>query len=237
MKVISIDENWTFRWGYLDSVGGLENDKGVQVNLPHDAMIGTEVSKDCYAACDSGFFNGGICNYTKFLFVPAEWKGQKLGLKFDGVMMNASVDINGCKVAGQNYGYAPFYVDITPYLAYGEENRITVNVNSGCVSNSRWYTGLGLYRGVKLCRSPLIYIADDGIYAYTSQVAGDTAFVKAEVEVVNDTMENRLVEVCTELIPDGEESAAALSKAVIFVVANSREKAYLSINLKNLILT
>ena len=48
MKVISIDENWTFRWGYLDSVGGLENDKGVQVNLPHDAMIGTEVSKDCY---------------------------------------------------------------------------------------------------------------------------------------------------------------------------------------------
>lgn len=233
MKVISIDENWTFRWGYLDSVGGLENDKGVQVNLPHDVMIGTEVSKDCYAACDSGYFNGGICNYTKFLFVPAEWKGQKLGLKFDGVMMNASVDINGCKVAGQNYGYAPFYVDITPYLAYGEENRITVNVNSGCVSNSRWYTGLGLYRGVKLCRSPLIYIADDGIYAYTSQVAGDTAFVKAEVEVVNDTMENRLVEVCTELIPDGEESAAALSKAVIFVAANSREKAYLSINLKN----
>lgn len=233
MKKISLDENWTFRWGYLDSVGSLENDKGLQVNLPHDAMIGTEVSKDCYAACDSGFFNGGICNYTKFLFVPAEWKGQKLGLKFDGVMMNATVDINGCKVAGQNYGYAPFYVDITPYLAYGEENRITVNVNSGSVSNSRWYTGLGLYRGVMLCRSPLLYIADDGIYAYTSEASGDTAFVKAQVEVVNDTQENRLVEVCTELIPDGEETVAALSKSVIFVAANSREKAYLSINLKN----
>ena len=233
MKKISLDENWTFRWGYLDSVGGLENDKGVQVNLPHDAMIGTEVAKDCYAACDSGYFNGGICNYTKFLFVPAEWKGQKLGLKFDGVMMNATVDINGCKVAGQNYGYAPFYVDITPYLAYGEENRITVNVNSGSVSNSRWYTGLGLYRGVMLCLSPLLYIADDGIYAYTSEVSGDTAFVKAQVEVVNDTQENRLVEVCTELIPDGEETVAALSKSVIFVAANSREKAYLSLNLKN----
>ena len=69
MKKISLDENWTFRWGYLDSIGGLEN-PGEIVNLPHDAMIGTAVTADCSAGCDSGFFNGGICNYTKFLFFP-----------------------------------------------------------------------------------------------------------------------------------------------------------------------
>ena len=116
MKKISLDQNWTFRWGYLDSVGGLDNDTGKLVNLPHDAMIGTAVTEDCPAGCDSGFFNGGICNYTKFLFIPEDWKDQKIGLKFDGAMMNASVDINGCKIAHQNYGYAPFYVDLTPML-------------------------------------------------------------------------------------------------------------------------
>ncbi len=232
MKTIAFDQNWTFRWGYLDSVGGLDNDAGVQVNLPHDAMIGTPVTADCPAGCDSGFFNGGICNYTKFLFVPDDWKDQKIGLKFDGAMMNASVDINGCKVAHQNYGYAPFYVDLTPYVAFGQENRITVNLNTGSVSNSRWYTGLGLYRGVQLCRAPKVYIPEDGIYAWTSEVADGFAFVKAQVELANDTGENRVVEVCVELEEDSG-AVAASAKTSIYVAANSCEKAYLSINLKN----
>ena len=234
MKSISIDENWTFRWGYLDSIGGLEN-PGEIVNLPHDAMIGTEVSKDCPAAFDNAYFNGGICNYTKYIFIPAEWKGQKVGLKFDGVMMNASVDVNGCKVAHQNYGYAPFYVDLTNYLTYGEENRITVNVDSGSKNNSRWYTGLGLYRGVKLCRAPRVYIPQDGLYAYTSEIADDTAFIKAPIEVANETLENRLVEVSLELTAEGTSTSTpdATSKTTIYVAANSRETAYLSINLKN----
>ena len=232
MKTISLDQNWTFRWGYLDSVGALDNDAGVQVNLPHDAMIRTAVSADCPAGCDSGFFNGGICNYTKFLFIPEDWKDQKIGLKFDGAMMNASVDINGCKLAHQNYGYAPFYVDLTPYVTFGEENRITVNLNTGSASNSRWYTGLGLYRGLQLCRAPKVYIPADGIYARTSEVASGFAFIKAEVEVANDTCENRVVEVCVELEEDSG-TVAAYSKTSIYVAANSCEKAYLSINLKN----
>ena len=233
MKTISLDQNWTFRWGYLDSVGGLDNDAGVQVNLPHDAMIGTAVAADCPAGCDSGFFNGGICNYTKFLFIPEDWRDQKIGLKFDGAMMNASVDINGCKVAHQNYGYAPFYVDLTPYVAFGQENRITVNLNTGSVSNSRWYTGLGLYRGVQLCRAPKVYIPEDGIYAWTSEVADGFAFVKAQVEVANDTSENRVVEVSANLISDDDDAPAANSETSVFVAAHSRETAYLSINLKN----
>ena len=239
MKTISLDQNWTFRWGYLDSVGGLDNDPGQTVNLPHDAMIGTKVTPDCPAGCDSGFFNGGICNYTKFLFIPEDWRDQKIGLKFDGAMMNASVDINGCKVCHQNYGYAPFYVDLTPYVAFGENNRITVNLNTGSSSNSRRYTGLGLYRGVQLCRAPKVYIPDDGIYAYTSEVADGFAFVQAQVEVANDTGENRIVEVCVDLeentgtstVACGKVSARA--KTSIYVAANSRETAYLSINLKN----
>jgi beta-galactosidase len=238
MKSISLDENWTFRWGYLDSIGGLGN-PGESVNLPHDAMIGTPVSKDCPAAFDSGYFNGGICNYTKNVFIPAEWKNQIIGLKFDGVMMNASVDVNGSRVAHQNYGYAPFYVDLTQYVTFGEENRITVNVNSGSASNSRWYTGLGIYREVKLCTGPRVYIPEDGIYAYTSEVADNTAFIKTEIEIENRTLENRLVEVTAGLCREGEKysgeetPSCAKAKTVIFVAANSKETAYLSINLKN----
>ena len=46
MKSVLIDEKWQFRRGFLDSIGMLESDPGVEVNLPHDGMIGTAVSKD-----------------------------------------------------------------------------------------------------------------------------------------------------------------------------------------------
>ena len=53
---------------------------------------------------------------------------------------------------------APFYLDLTPYVIFGEENRITVNLNTASQPNSRWYTGSGLFRGVKLCHGPRVHI-------------------------------------------------------------------------------
>lgn len=38
MKSINLDEKWTFRRGYLDSVGMLSEDPGTVVNLPHAGM-------------------------------------------------------------------------------------------------------------------------------------------------------------------------------------------------------
>ena len=141
MKRICIDENWTFRKGLLDSPGMLKDDPGTAVNLPHDGMISTPVRPDAPAKSDMGYFTGGLDNYTKMLFIPEEWKDGCVGLAFDGAMMNAAVDVNGCRAGLQHYGYAPFYVDLTKLAAFGVENRITVNVNTSMQPNSRWYTG------------------------------------------------------------------------------------------------
>lgn len=48
MKSVNLDEKWTFRRSFLDSVGMLEQDPGVEVNLPHDGMIGTPVTPDMH---------------------------------------------------------------------------------------------------------------------------------------------------------------------------------------------
>ncbi len=187
MQYITLDEKWTFRKGFLDSVGMLAWDPGVEVNLPYDGMIGTEVSPEAPAKVDSGYFLGDVTNYTKYVKIPMEWKGQCIGLSLDGAMMNATIDVNGCKVALQHYGYVPFYVDLTPYVSYGEENRITINMNTSMQTNSRWYTGSGLYRGVKLCHSPKVHIVNDGIFVYTKEADGDTAFLEAQIEIENAT--------------------------------------------------
>ena len=71
-------------------------------------------------------------------------------LHFDGVMMNATVEINGSKAVLQHNGYIPFSVNITPYIYFGKTNRVTVIVNPSMQPNSRWYTGAGIFRSVEL---------------------------------------------------------------------------------------
>ncbi len=74
MERIKIDEKWTFRRGFCDSLGMLKADLGVEVNLPHDGMIGTMVSADAPAKMDMGYFTGGLSNYTKYVNIPTDWE-------------------------------------------------------------------------------------------------------------------------------------------------------------------
>ncbi|MBQ6094338.1 MAG: DUF4982 domain-containing protein [Lachnospiraceae bacterium] len=233
MKTINLDEKWTFRRGYLDSIGMLESDPGKVVNLPHDGMIGTPVSPDAPASVDMGYFTGGLSNYTKYVFIPKEWEQECVGLKFDGVMMNASVDVNGSKVAHWHNGYTPKYVDLTDYVTFGEENRITINVNTSMQPNSRWYTGSGLYRGALLLHGPRVHLVPDGIFVYTKEVADGYAFLEAQVEVENAGLGNRLVEVALTLSPEGSEVVAAETKRVIQVGARKTEMARMTMTVKD----
>ncbi|MCI9190777.1 MAG: hypothetical protein HFH84_14400 [Lachnospiraceae bacterium] len=88
----------------------------------------------------------GVGTYTKYFEVPEAWQGERVYLHFDGVMMNASVSVNGSLVKRHHYGYTPFSVDITEALYFGGANRVTVTANPSMQPNSRWYTGAGIYR-------------------------------------------------------------------------------------------
>ncbi len=231
MQSIALDREWTFRRGFLDSLGMLREDPGVVVNLPHDGMISTAVTPDAPAKMDMGYFTGGNSNYTKFVFFPKEWEGERVGLQFDGVMLNATVDVNGYKAGQQHYGYAPFYVDLTDLVTFGKENRITINVNASMQPNSRWYTGSGLYRGVKLVHGPKVHVPVDGIFVSTKEVADGRAFLEAQVDVQNDTLEKRLVEV--ELTLTAEGCVAAVTRRVICVGARTTETARMAFSVEN----
>ena len=233
MEKIRLDEKWIFRRGFVDSLGALGEVQGEEVNLPHDGMIGTRVSPDAPAKSDSGYFIGNTTNYTKYVMIPKEWEDDCVGLKIDGVMMNATFEVNGCKVGSQHYGYAPCYIDLTDYVTFGGENRITINCNTSMFINSRWYTGSGLYRGVTLCHGPRVHIVNDGIFAYTREVADGYAFLGFDVEVENATLENRLAEVSLSVVRDGEEEVLGTTKQTIQINAGETEKAHMTMNLVN----
>ena len=233
MKRICVDEKWTFRRGFLDSYAMLKEDPGTVVDLPHDGMIGTPVTPDAPARSDMGYFTGGLSNYTREFLIPADWEDGCTGLLFDGAMMNATVEINGSKVCAQHYGYAPFYADLTDLIAYGEKNRITVNVNTSMQPNSRWYTGSGLYRSVFLLHGPKVHIAPDGIFAHTREVSDGWAFLETETEIRNETAENRLAEAEIRVIREDTGETAATAKRVVHVNARSSGTARIPVNVPN----
>lgn len=233
MKYIAIDNEWEFRRGMIDSLGGLNDIKGTVINLPHDGMIGTKVSPDAPGKYDTGYFSGDLTNYTKYVLIPKEWEGECVGLSIDGAMMNATIEVNGCKVGSQHYGYAPFYLDLSEFVTFGEENRISVNINTSTWQNSRWYTGSGLYRGVKLCHGPKVHIANNGIYIFTKEVYEGTAFLEALVDVENISDRNAMAEVSLSLYEDGCGEAVKTVTRVIRVNKFSSETARMAFALDN----
>lgn len=234
MQVQNMDREWKFGRGMEDPLADFfGRDQDVTINLPHDYMIENDVCEDAPAGAASGFYNAGVAHYKKMFFVPENWEGEHIYLRFDGVMMNATVEVNGGKVALHHYGYTPFCVEITKYVYCGKENKLSVLVNPSMQPNSRWYTGAGIFRSVELLHGPDLHIENDGIYGYTKEILYDedgkpeTAFLHTEVRVKNLTEQDHMAVV--EMALEEEESGEIVLRRTvkIQVDANTTETAYL----------
>lgn len=209
MRAINVDRGWTFGDGPRNIWADLTSDtSSKKVDLPHDYMIGSEVREDAAAGSASGFFTAGVAHYIKILSIPAEWKNEKVFLHFDGVMMNATVEVNSSLVCLQHYGYAPFYADITPYLYFGRDNELVVTVNPSMQPNSRWYSGAGIFRSCELIHTPRVHVVDDSLFLYTKSIeyrpdgSAQTAYLQVQADIENDTERNLLTDVTFTLTED-----------------------------------
>ena len=134
----------------------------LHVNLPDDAMIREERSKENKTASASAYFAGGKYIYTKIFDLSENETRQTLILEFEAVYQNATVFLNGRQVAEHPYGYTNFFVDITGKVIAGT-NELKVVADNADVPNSRWYSGSGIYREVHLYRSESSYIRPEGL--------------------------------------------------------------------------
>jgi len=71
-------------------------------------------------------------------------------LDFQGIMLVGDVYLNGKRIGGTDYGYLGFDIDLSKLLKWGQPNEIAVKADTQNPSNSRWFTGAGLYRDVNL---------------------------------------------------------------------------------------
>ena len=174
--MINLDFNGNWQYSYNDS--GIWQD----VTLPHDAMLSSPRTPDHPSGKTNGYFLGGVYTYKKRWFVPGEYANKTVRLEFGGVYRNASIYLNGEPICFQPYGYTTFSVCLDRHLLYGQENEITVVADNSKIPNSRWYSGGGLYRPVRLLIGGKNHIAWQGVRITTTSIA--PAAIRVETSVV-----------------------------------------------------
>ena len=220
MRNISINRGWRFGHGLADAYKRLRGEAEERiVDLPHDYMIEGDVYADAPSRQASGYYNAGVAHYVRELHIPAEWAGERIALRLDGAMMNATVEVNGAKAALHHYGYTPFEVDITRLVYPGEANSLVITLNPSMQPNSRWYCGAGLFRGVELAHMPRLHVAFGGVFAWTRKIeyaadgTPETAYLQASVQVRNEYASNRLADVELALVDDATGETVCRSGA------------------------
>ncbi|MEM9834041.1 MAG: glycoside hydrolase family 2 TIM barrel-domain containing protein [Bacteroidota bacterium] len=185
-----------------------------EVQLPHDWSI--EYPFDSLHNGATGYLPGGVGWYRKQFSHPADGS-QVVYLYFDGIYNNSEVWVNDQKLGFHPYGYSPFYYNITSYLNRdGSDNLVEVKVDRTRYVDSRWYTGSGIYRDVKLITAPKLHVPVWGTFITTPNVSTEQATVRMEVAVKNDFTEPQAFTLKTTLHqPDGIQVAESTGELTL----------------------
>ena len=192
--ITDLNYGWRFHAGNVDGASqkGFDDSAWRTVDVPHDFQIeqpwvapaadekadNNDPAANIKSRLSSrGFKEMGQAWYRLHLTPADSLRGRRLLLQFDGILYTADVYLNGECIGGTDYGYVGFEIDVTGKLKPGQENVVAVMADTRQPNNSRWYTGGGLYRNVRLVatsadvyfeRHPLFVTTRDNRYVTLS---------------------------------------------------------------------
>lgn len=203
MKKLDFNSDWKFVKGYVASLKMLQmyGKEAEDIRLPHDAMIHEDRTEHTANGGSTGFYPGGTYTYFKTFHVPEEWEEKTTTIEFEGVYETAMVYINGTLVKTNRYGYTNFYVNLSDYLNYGQDNELKVVVTNS-EENSRWYSGSGIYRNVNLYVGDSVQIPVNGVRATVKDADAEIAVVEFSTKVANLSRKKEKLTICVEMEDD-----------------------------------
>jgi beta-galactosidase len=226
-ETLNFDSDWHFFKG--DAAGaedsGFDDSHWRKLDVPHDWSIEGPFSKTNKTGGAGAFLPGGVAWYRKEFSLPEKFLGKRIFIEFDGVMQNSDVWINGFHLGHRPNGYVSFGYELTDtVLNYGSDgvavNVLAVRADTSAQPASRWYSGAGIYRHVRLVITGPVHFAENGVFISTPQADEKQARVHIESAVVaqgaNEKNLPREVTVHTAIIsPDGKNLGAVESNVVL----------------------
>ena len=215
--ILNFDSDWRF---LKDDVKGAENpafddSQWRKIDVPHDWSIEGPYDKTNPTSRGGGYLPAGVGWYRKSFTVSEIDAKKKVTLEFDGIMANSEVWINGFYLGKRPYGYSSFSYDLTGHLKFGkgEKNILSVKADNSNQPASRYYTGAGIYRHVRLIITNPVHLEHWGVYISCSQVTDKRAVVKIENSIINESAsQSQVVLETTILDPSGKVVKSAESK-------------------------
>lgn len=117
---------WKF---HLDERSVGENEGWID-GIPGEEMIPVPASfQDFYTEKDIREYTGDFWYETDF-FVPGEWEGREILLRFGAATHRASVYVNGILITEHEGGFLPFSAKVTTVVRYDSYNKVVVKVNN-----------------------------------------------------------------------------------------------------------
>src|SRR5271169_4831809 len=123
--VFPINRNWRYNHAFVEGAHAREFDDSAfdRVVVPH-----TNVRLPWHSFDDKQYEFVSI--YRRRFKLPAEARGKRIFVDFEGVMTASTVWINGVQLGEYKGGYTPFSFDLTPHIDFGGENVLAVDVDS-----------------------------------------------------------------------------------------------------------
>ena len=217
-QVTCLNDGWRFCPGDVANAEKTDFNDGNwrQLTLPHDFQIeqpwvepdanerpdNTDVAANIKSRLSSRGFKEMGQGWYRLHFTPADsLKGRRVLIDFAGIMYVGDVYLNGKLIGGTDYGYVGFEIDVTDQLKYGQENVLAVMADTREPGNSRWYTGGGLFRGVKMVATPKdMFFGRHPLFISTR----DNRYVSISAEYTNRTRAAQTNFVVKVYGPDGK---------------------------------
>ena len=210
-EVYSLNSGWKFFYAEENS-----SDNAREITLPHTWNLDAFVGGTGYRQT--------LANYRRSLFVPNEWKGKRLFLRFYGVQNVADVFLNGRHIGDHYGGYTAFTFEVTESVSYGSNNTLLVAVsntsrNDVLPTSAENNVYGGIYRDVelivtdKVAVSPMYY-GTDGVMVHQTEVSKDRVVGRVDVAMLGrkDAQQNVTVDF---VAPDGYVSLSKVVKAKV----------------------
>lgn len=198
-EIYSLNNDWRFFFKEENTSDGAR-----YVNIPHtwnlDALTGLRT------------YSQTTASYLRDLYIPDEWSGKRLFLRFHGVQSVADIFLNGEHIGEHRGGWTAFTLEITDKVRFESDNSLHVLV-SNAYQNDVLPTSTemnlygGIYRDVELIVTepttvtPMFY-GTDGVMINQQSVSRER--VDAEAVVYLTSTQEAMCNLTLSVIgPDG----------------------------------
>ena len=221
-RVTNMDAGWRFHQGDVMGAEAATYDDmdWRRLDVPHDWSIEGDNLRENPGGGSIGFFPTGIGWYRKTFDVKAFDKNKRYSIEFDGIYMLSTVWINGHELGTWPYGYSSFSYNLTPYLR-AKGNVLAVRVDNSRHGNSRWYTGSGIYRHVRLVETARTHFAKWGVFNSTMHLTEKEATIRVKSELENDDNRDKQLTLSHTII-DADGNVVARAEQRVGIDAGSR---------------